>query len=258
MIASLRFGRDRRARFEPSTNVRLATVCAVANVARDQLSRMLDHELIVDVFEPVVVPLEAQPALFSKALVFLAQGRRNNLLVVMRERDARRIASFAFREESAGGSALSLTEERVLERIAREIAVTAAPLCGELSAFSRAGSSADRYECATYFELRFGSPVDAVIGLALAKDPAHPTEACVAPAALANVAIEARAVLARSTLTAGELAALQIGSVVPLETSLDEAATLSVGGTVVARGRCGIRNRRYAFSVDTAVPGAPA
>lgn len=251
MIAALRFDRDGNPRFESATNVRLDTVCTVANSVRDHLSRLLDSAISLDLFEPTFVPLGSQPALFARAHVFLAHARRSDLLVVFRERDARRLTACAFREDLAkiGDRELSALEEQVLERLGRDLASLCAPLCGEVTSYGSADGPVELYECATYFELRIGSPLDAVIGLGLAKDPAPPSEVKVAPAALRPVPIEVVARVARTRMSARSLAALRCGSVVPFETALEEPATLLAGGVAVAKGTCGVRRDRLAFSV---------
>jgi flagellar motor switch/type III secretory pathway protein FliN len=254
VIAALRFDRTGRPGFEPATNVRLETVCSVANAVREHLSRLLGREVSIDVFEPTFVPLGSQPALFSKARVFLAHAHRCDLLVVLRERDARRLTACAFREEleTIGERELSALEEQVLERLGRELAGLCAPLCGEVTSYGPANGPVDRYECATYFELRLGSPVDAVIGLGLSKDPAPPSGLKVAPADLAAVEVEVVARVARTRMPARSLAALRVGSVVRFDTALEEPASLRVGHVTVAKGTCGVRRDRLAFNVTTA------
>ncbi len=255
MIAALRFDRDGSPRFESLTNVRLETVCAVANSVRDHLARVLDSPIAIDVFEPTFVPLGSQPALFAKAHVFLAHAHRSDLLVVFRERDARRLTACAFREDLAqiGERELSTLEEQVLERLGRELSDLCAPLCGEVTSYARANGPVERYECATYFELRIGSPVDAVVGLGLSKDPAPPSEVKIAPAALRRVPLEVVACVATTRMSARSLAALRRGSIVPFDTALEEPATLLAGGVPVAKGTCGVRRDRLAFSVTSAM-----
>ena len=258
MIAALRFDEAGRPRFEASTNVRIDAVCAVANSVTDHLSRLLEREIAIDVFEPTFVPLGAQPALFAGAYVYRAHARRCDLLVVLRAGDARRLTSCAFRDTDANADrALSAHEERVLDRIARELGNLCAPLCGEITSFDRAGASADRYECATYFELRVASPVDVRIGIGLSRDPAPPAGVTLGAAALADVRVDLRARVARARMTARELATLRVGSVVPFETALAEPATLLAGDVAVARGECGLHDGALAFNV-TERTGSPA
>lgn len=257
MIAALRFGRDGRGHFEPVPNVRTAAVCAVANSARDRLSELLERPIVIDVFEPVVVPSASQKAVFADALVFLAHGRRSDLLVAFRARDARRIAAAAFGEEgSATAKApLSAMEERVLERVGFEIARICAPLCGEVTSFARAGGRIEDYACAAYFELRIGSPVDAVIGLALATDPAPTPDVRLSAAALGRVPINVRARLARTRMTAGAIATLRAGSIVRFDARLDDPSELYAGTVRLATGACGVAGDVRAFSVSERTTG---
>ncbi len=251
MIASLRFDENGNARFEPATNVRIDAVCSVANSVSEHFSRLLERDLSIDVFEPVFVPLGSHPALFANAFVFLAHARHCDLLVVFRSGDARRLAACAFREEpdEFEDRELSPHEERVLERLGRELANLCAPLCGEISSFVPANGPVEKYECATYFELRIASPVDVTIGLGLSRDPAPASDEKIAPAALLGVPLEVRARIARAKLTARALSQLQVGSVVPFETALTDPATLLVGKTPIARGECGTRGDALAFNV---------
>jgi flagellar motor switch/type III secretory pathway protein FliN len=251
MIAALRFDDSGTPRFEPATNVRLSAVCAVANTVSEHLSRLLDRELSIDVFEPVIVPLGSHPALFANARVFLAHCRRSDLLVVFRERDARRIAACAFREGAKNRESCELSEieEQVIERIGRALAPLCAPLCGELTSFAAANGPIERYECATYFELRLAAPIDAVIGIGLSRDPAPPPERRLAPSALWPVPVEVTARLARTRVAASRVARLSLGSVLKFDTALDEPASLLIGDIEIARGECGIARGVMAFSV---------
>ena len=251
MIAALRFDDTGNPRFEPATNVRISAVCAVANTVSEHLSRLLDRELNIDVFEPVIVPLGSHPALFANARVFLAHCRRSDLLVVFRERDARRIAACAFGEgaKNRDGCELSEIEEQVIERIGHELAPLCAPLCGEMTSFAPANGPIERYECATYFELRLGAPIDAVIGIGLSRDPATPSEQKVAPSALWPVPLAVTARLAWTRVPASRIARLSLGSVLKFDTALDEPASLLIGDVEIARGECGVARGMMAFSV---------
>ncbi|MGH7708630.1 MAG: FliM/FliN family flagellar motor C-terminal domain-containing protein [Vulcanimicrobiaceae bacterium] len=253
MIAALRFDAAGNPRFEPATNVRLSAVCAVANTVTEHLSRLLDRELNIDVFEPVIVPIGSQPALFANARVFLAHCRSSDLLLVFRERDARRLAACAFREgaENLESRELSEVEEQVIERIGRELAPVCAPLCGEMMSFAPAHGPIERYECATYFELRLGSPVDAVIGLGLSRDPAPPSDRKLAHSALLPVWVDVTGRLARTRVPARRMMALSVGSVLRFDTALDEPASLLVGDVEIARGECGLHRGVMAFSVTS-------
>jgi flagellar motor switch/type III secretory pathway protein FliN len=259
MLAALRFDREGRPYFEPATNVRLSVVCAVANTVTDHFQRLLDRDLAIDVFEPRLVPLGSQPTLFSDAYVYLAHGRRSDLLVVLRKRDANRLCACAFHEDidEMAERGLSSVEEQVLERIARELARHCTPLCGEITSFGAANGPVERYECATYFELRISSPVDVTIGLGLSRDPAPPAEAKLAPKALDPIVVALRARLARARVPAREVMSLAVGSIIPFETMLGDPASLMVGDAVVATGECGVVGNAMAFHV-TSIPGKTA
>ncbi len=260
MIANLRFDRAGTPRFEPATNVRLATVCNVANTVTEHLARLLDCPVSIDLFEPVVVPLGAQPALFANATLFLARARRSDLLMVIRDRDARRLVACAFglETDALSGRDLSAIEERVLAKIASEVSHLCAALTGEIRTVERAHGAVDAYDCATYFELRLAPPVDVVIGLGLAKDPVAASDVRIGPSALEPVGIQLRAQLGRTRVAARTVMALRVGTVVTFDAALDEPAALLAGNTVVAQGECGVRNGKIAFHISSGVKGTSA
>ncbi len=251
MIATLRFDGAGRPRFEPVTNVRLATVCRVANAVTEDFKRLLDCDVSIDVFEPVIVPLGSQPELFGDARVFLGHGRRSDLLVVIRRRDAARLAACAFREAPASfdGRELSAIEDRVIERLARELATLSAPLCGEITSFAPANGSIEHYPCATYFELRFGSPIEATIGLGLSRDDAAPSDERLMPAVLSDVRVALHAQLAATMMTARRVGRLAVGDTVGFDTSLGQSASLLAGRVPIAAGQCGVTGTTLAFRV---------
>ena len=259
MIANLRFDRAGTPRFEPATNVRLATVCNVANTVTEHLARLLDCPVSIDLFEPVVVPLGAQPALFANATLFFARARRSDLLMVIRDRDARRLVACAFGLEidALSGRELSAIEERVLDKIANEVAHLCGALTGEISTFTRAHGAVDAYDCATYFELRLAPPVDVVIGLGLAKDPVAVSDVRIVPSALEPVKLHLQARLGRTRIPARTVVNFQVGTVVTFD-ALDKPAALLAGSTVVARGECGVRDGKIAFQIASSVKGSSA
>jgi len=252
VIATLRFDGAGRPRFEPATNVRLATVCRVANSVTDAFERLLDCDVAIDVFEPVIVPLGSQPELFADARVFLGHGRRSDLLVVIRRRDAARLAACAFREAPASFEErdLSAIEERVIERLARELTTLAAPLCGEIASFAPANGAIEQYPCATYFELRLGSPIEATIGLGLSRDDAMPSDERLSPAALSDVRVALHAQLASTKMTARRVSRLAVGDTLGFDTSLGDSASLLAGRVPVALGHCGVTGTTLAFRVS--------
>jgi flagellar motor switch/type III secretory pathway protein FliN len=89
-------------------------------------------------------------------------------------------------------------------------------------------------------ELRLASPLDAVIGLGLARDPAPPAEVRLAPAALDGVPVALTARLARKRVAARTLADFNVGTVVAFDAALGDPAALLVGEVVVAHGECGV------------------
>lgn len=102
----------------------------------------------------------------------------------------------------------------------------------------------------TYFELSIEEPVAARIGIALSRDPLPEARGCFEAAHLAAVRLTAVASLDLGKSEAAEVARLALGAIVPIEPVKLHRCALSVAGRRVARGTCGIRNGRLAFSVD--------
>jgi flagellar motor switch/type III secretory pathway protein FliN len=241
--------RVRRARFEPRPSLPLSAACLVGNAVREHLGRLLGRELTVDLFEPLVPAREARALLFDAAIRYRIEGALGAVELVFRAPDARRFAAAAFHEtERSEHDPLSAIEANVLERIAGELAPLCAPLCGDVR---RVAAAAGTDACAVYMELRVGPPVDAVLGLALERDPDEPPGPGLRPADLDEIPLTVRAEFARGSVRLDALAALEVGAILPMETHMGATATLKAGDTIVAHGECGVREGRSAFIVRT-------
>ena len=242
----------RPARFEARPALPLSAACLVGNAVREHLGRLLDCTLSVDLFEPVAPAPPAWSALFDGAVRYRVVGSLGELQLVFRAYDARRFVAAAFREvERAEHDPLSAIEARVLERTACELAPLCAPLCGEVRSVTAATGPG---RCESYFELRVGAPVGAVLGLAIARDPAERPGRGLRPEDLHDVPLTVRAEFARGSVRLEVLAGLEIGAVVPMETKVGSLAALKIADVTVARGECGIRAGRSAFTVRTDPP----
>lgn len=267
MILSLRFKREpsgiwdgrlvREARFERVTDVPLSTVCQTANHARERLSRLLGRELTLDVFEPVALSQGSDGVIFD-GLYYVAAGTFCDAYVIFRDGDGQRLAASAFGEESPEERTerlrpLSALEERALERIAREVAALCAPFCGDVNSLTRADRDREPPPCVTYFELRVGAPVGAVIGIGLSRDPGLPLGAGIERSALAGIAVDVKAEFAEAWIDARDVARWTVGSTIRLDTKIGAPTALKVGDFEIARGDCGIRAQSNAVAITSSL-----
>jgi hypothetical protein len=262
VITCLRFAREpsgmcdgrlvRERRFEPVTDLQLSTVCQAANAARDRLSRLLGRELTIDVFEPVLLREEMGGVIFGDGVFFVAEGTQCDAYVVFRERDGHRLAAAAFGEEDGGGGgAFSVLEERALTRIADELARLCGPFTGDVGRLRRSSPEAAAPACVTYFELRVGAPIDAVIGIGLSKDPGLAFGSVIDRSMLAGLKLAVRAEFAQARIDAMEVARWTVGTTVVLDTKIGAPATLRVGDVVVAVGECGVHDEANAVAITS-------
>jgi flagellar motor switch/type III secretory pathway protein FliN len=268
MIAALRFtdarrlpdGRSlRRPVFALRSTLPLALLCAIANGVRERLRSLMAAEVEVELIEPATPNDDAKRTLLAEAHVTRIGGARADAYVVVRPIDARRLVSGAFRERERGDvTPLSEIESRVLERIVDAIVPLCAPVCGPILAVTREGPERVTRECTTYVELRISGTVRAAIGFALTGEPPEEVRGAVGLEELGDVPLEARVELGRGRVKLPAIAALRAGSVIPLTTALDDPGVLIVGGLGIARGTCGVRDGRCAFSVTESLPSRSA
>jgi hypothetical protein len=257
VITSLRFKREpsgvcgdrlvREAQFERVSDLQLSTVCNTANRARDQLSQLLGRELTLDVFAPALVPSGSDRMLFDDGVFYIANGASCDAYVVFRDRDGHRLAAAAFGEESDAGGPLSALEERALERIADEVVRLCVPFCGEVRSLTRGAIDLEAPLCVTFFELRIGAPIDAVIGIGLSKDPGPAFGTTLDSSMLAPVTLE----FAEARIEAHDVGRWSVGTTVRLDTKIGSPTTLKVGDCVIATGECGIRAAINAVSITS-------
>jgi flagellar motor switch protein FliM len=240
----------RGAGFANRSNLPASAACLVANAVRETLVPLLRAELGVRVFEPCVPSAEAWRAIAQSAFIYRVPGSRTDAALFLRAVDALALASALFGEPSGGERELSPIERTVLERTVTAIAGTLAPVCGTVTGRPvREEASVARY--ASYFELQLERSLPARIGVALSNDPAPELTEKIQPHGLDGVELTASARIPLASITAGDLARLECGEILPMTVERALQGWLEVAGVVVAQGQCGVIGRRYAFAVRT-------
>jgi hypothetical protein len=267
MIADGTFGAPsggvRRMRFVPRASIPVEPACVVANGIRETLRELFGETCELVVGEPAALNADAWSLLARDALLFLTRGRQTDIVLVLPQRDARRLVLRAFGEGDGSGAAAlpdgacSALELHALERIAARCAAAFDPLCAERRAGSRAVRAHDVPACAAYFDLRVHAPVALTLGIGIVRDLPDPGPSGALPAcALDSVAVEARAIFAEGTIDAAAFVRLKPGDVVELGTKVGAPASLNLGGRRLAMGVPGVVASRTAFLVHDVAMGA--
>ena len=204
--------------------------------------------------EPAAIDREAWSLLAADALLFLTRGRQTDIVLVLPQRDARRLVLHAFREPPASDgppvpeAACSALERQALERIAERCAAAFDPLCAERRGVARPVAQGEIPPCVGYFDVRVSAPIELTLGVGIVRDLPDPGPAALlTPEALAEVALELRAVFAEGTIDATAFCALSPGSLVKLDTKVGAPASLKVGESRVASGIPGVAASRTAI-----------
>jgi len=267
MIADATFGapagRVRRMRFVTRASIPIEAACVVANGIRETLRELFGETCELVLGEPAALDANAWSLLARDALLFLTRGRQTDIVLVLPQRDARRLVLRAFGEGEGPGAphlpdgACSALELHALERIAARCAAAFDPLCAERRAGSRAVGAHDVPACVAYFDLRVRAPVALTLGIGIVRDLPDPGPSGAIPAfALDSVAVEARAIFADGTIDAVEFVRLKPGDVVKLRTKVGAPASLNVGGRRLATGVPGVVASHTAFLVHDVAMGA--
>ena len=240
-------GREiRRARFEQRSTLAVSAACLVANAARDVLSNAFGCPVELRLFEPTIPSVGGWSAIGRDARLYRVSGLRIDAALVVRDTDALAIARAAFSEFRDERGALSPMEASVLDRIVASLAQVLPALNGRMSTPEmRRVDSIDGYT--TFFELHIVRPIDARIGVALAKEPDLTAQAAFLTEVLDDVEVELAVRTTPVVLTAGQLAELALGEIV----TFGEGAgfTVALAGRSIARGECGIVGDRYALRI---------
>jgi flagellar motor switch/type III secretory pathway protein FliN len=267
MIVALAFGSGRRydgrivreARFVERSTVPVSALCLVANGVREHLRRLLGVNAEVTFGEPAPLSESARVRLFAQTDCFLTRGRTADVFLFVRRDDARRLLEVALGASAPGGD-LSPLERSALTRLAHELAALFDPLCAERHTAAQIVGIEEAAHCRTYVDLRLGPPLDALLGVGLTREPSGgvgvPT---ISARHILAVPCEVRAEIARGTISAAELAALESGRTVRMDTKVADAALLKAGEVVIGHGRGGVvvadrtGSATAAFAVDSVI-----
>ena len=246
-------------RFVPRASIPIEAACLVANGLRETLRELLGAtELVVG--EPAAIGADAWALLARDALLFLTRGRQTDIVLVVPQRDARRLVLRAFGESEVAEppqAACSALELLAVERIAARCAAAFEPLCAERRAASRAVGLDEVPPCVAYFDVRVHAPVRLTLGVGIARDLPDPgSSGALAVGALDGVPVEARAVFAEGTISTTSFVGLQPGDVVKLDTKVGDPACLNLAGRRLAYGVAGVVASRSAFLVHDVASGA--
>jgi len=262
MIADATFGPAsqgvRALRFAPRASIPLEAACLVANGIRETFRELLGEQCELVLGEPAVLGAAAWTALARDALLFLTRGRQTDIVLVLPERDARRLVLRAFGEgDPLPDAACSALELHALERIAARCAASFEPLCAERRGGARPVRAHEIPPCVAYFDVRVVAPIPLTLGIAIVRDLPDPgPSGALSPRALDGVPLEARAVFAEGVLDAAAFVRLRPGTVVRLDTKVGTPASLNIAGLRVASGAVGVLAARTAFQVKDVALGA--
>jgi hypothetical protein len=262
MIADATFGpptqRVRALRFAPRPSIPLGAACLVANGIRETLRELFGEPCELVLGEPAALGAAAWASLVRDALLFLTRGRQTDIVLVLPERDGRRLVLRAFGEgDGLPDAACSALELHALERIAARCAASFDPLCAERRGGARTVRAHEIPSCVAYFDVRVAAPIPLTLGIGIVRDLPDPgPSGTLAPRALDDVALEARAVFAEGVLDAAAFVRLRPGAVVKLDTQVGAPASLNIAGLRVASGVVGVRAARTAFQVKDVALGA--
>jgi Type III flagellar switch regulator (C-ring) FliN C-term len=251
-------GRVRRLRFVPRASIPVEAACVVANGIRETLRELFGASCELVIGEPAALDAAAWSLLARDALLFLTRGRRTDIVLVLPQRDARRLVLRAFGEgETLPDGACSALELHALERIAARCAAAFDPLYAERHDGPRAVGAHEVPACAAYFDVRVHAPLALTLGIGIVRDLPDPAPAgALEPRALDSVTVEARAVFAEGAIGAAEFVKIQPGTVLRLDTKVGSPAFLNVGERRLATGVPGVIASRTAFLVHDVASGA--
>jgi flagellar motor switch/type III secretory pathway protein FliN len=256
VIAELAFGRAdaqgvRRARFVPRSSIPLGAACLVANGLRETLRELLGERCELSIGEPAAIGPDAWDTLSREAHCFLTCGRQTDIVLVVPNRYARALVLCAFGEgEPQVAATLSALELEAVERIAARCAAAFDPLCAERRSASQRVDAGSVPACVAYFDVRVHVPVPLEIGIGIVRELPDPGPTGAFPAAgLARVPVELRAEFASGIIDVATLLQLAPGDVVRLESQVDGATNLNIGGRLFARGTAGVAGGRYCCEI---------
>ncbi len=247
--------RVRDARFIQRSELPVSAACLVATGVRETLASLFGTAVELTLFRPVVPSAQAWRAISSDATIYRLHGARGDAAIVLRAPDALALAVAAFGEEPGDERALSAIERRVLDRIADALSAAVAPICGGSPTRSLAGGEAPA-SFITFFELQLERPVRARVGIALARDPEQPIVPGLRIEDLLDLELDLCVRIEAPSMRAGELLALEPGTIVPMTESTSLTGTLLLAGRAIAGGECGVRGTRFALAIGPSREGS--
>jgi len=250
----------RRARFVRRCSIPLEAACLVANGVRETLRELFGERCELELGEPAALDAATWTQLAREACLFLMRGRQTDVVLVLPQRDARRLVRRAFGEiEAAPDEACSALELHALERIAGRCAPACEPLCAERVGPPRAIAAHEVPACVAYVDVRVAAPVPLLLGVGIVRELPDPGPSGALTAdALASVTVEARIEFARGSLDAADFVKIRPGSIVKLDTKVGAPACLNIEGRRCAFGEPGNLGVRAAFLVNSVVSGVPS
>jgi hypothetical protein len=249
-------GGVRALRFVPRASIPLEAACVVANGIRETLRELLGEcDLVLG--EPAALGPQAWALLARDSLLFLTRGRLTDVVIVLPQRDARRLVLRAFGEgDELPDGACSALELHALERIAARCAGAFEPLFRGRGEAPRAVRGSEVPACAAYFDVRVRAPLALTLGIGVVRELPDPDPtAMLARSTLDALTVDLRAVFAEGILDAAGFVELRPGSVVKLETKVGAPASLNLGAGRLATGAAGVVGSHTAFLVHDVATG---
>lgn len=240
----------RGAHFEDRSTLAVSAACLVANAARDVLANAFGCPVEMRLFEPIVPTTRGWDAIARGARTYAVGGLRTDAVIVLRGSDAVAIARSAFGEFCDRRGALSAMEDAVLDRIVASLAQVLPALAGRSAASVNLTRCESIPRCTTFFEMYVVRPVEARIGIALARDPQVEVQPEQLIETLHGVQVDLQVASAPVILAAGMVAALEPGDVVPMMYTSGSPFELRLAGRTLARGECGVMGNRYALRIS--------
>lgn len=245
--------RVRSARFEQRSSLPTSAACVVANGVRETLSALLGVAASLRLFEPIIPDPRGWATIVRDALLYRIRGGIADAALILRLADAVALASAAFSEPASGARkacALSPIERDVVDRLINALAANLGAVCG-----TREAGAAQRVDAiggfVTFFELLIETPIEARVGIALSREPCSTASGALQLSHLAGVGFVVSASLDLGKLQSSDVGRLEKGAILPVFAGDLHRCTLTIYGRRLARGACGVRNGRYAFSAES-------
>jgi len=235
--------------FQARTAFPVPAACVIANGMRETLAALYETQLEVRLFEPTVPSMQGWRAITDGARLYRIAGARSDAALVIRPSAALALASAAFGEPPSPLRTLSSVENTVLERVVATLAGNFVPICGGRAEMLVAEPVRAIDGFLTYFEIAFERPLAATVGVAIARQRAAEPNGCFQVDSLLDMEIEISVRTEGTIVSAGELARLEPGAIVPITVSTGLTAVATVAGRPLARGECGVRNNRVALAI---------